>query len=226
MKRAFDLVVFDFDGTLVDARKNLEKNINYTLKFNDYPTVKGDDIYPLIGIPLINIFKKILPETDTQLASKLVDDYRKRYKKTCHIGVKILAGVRKTLKFLKKNGFKTAIATAKGEEQTLLLLKRLRLRKYFDMIVGYRSYTNSPRPKPHPDMINYIMKKFEVENKRTVMVGDTLLDIKAGKNAGVYTVAVKTGVKLGIAKISDLKKAQPEKLIDSVKELPRLLSDG
>jgi len=75
-------------------------------------------------------------------------------------------------------------------------------------------------------MINYIMKKFEVENKRTVMVGDTLLDIKAGKNAGVYTVAVKTGVKLGIAKISDLKKAQPEKLIDSVKELPRLLSDG
>ncbi|MBI3413529.1 MAG: HAD family hydrolase [Candidatus Aenigmarchaeota archaeon] len=219
MKRGPGLIIFDLDGTLIDARHNLKENINYALKMNGYAPVTGNRIFTLIGHPLIDIYKIILPKKDAYIAAKLVKDYRKRYKKTCHIGVKILSGVEKTLEAFKRNGFGIAMATAKGEAQTKLLLKRLGLRKYFDLVVGYRYGKSQLRPKPHPDMILHIMKHLKFNRNRTIMVGDTQLDIRAGRNARVRTIAVKTGVKLGISRLEELKKARPDAIIGSVSTL-------
>ncbi len=220
MKRVFDLVIFDLDGTLIDARRNIKENINYSLGLNGYEKLKDDKVYTLMGHPLIDIFGTIIPKKDSHLAVKLVKDYRKRYAKTCHVGVKILPGVKRTLSILKKIGCKLAIATAKGEAQTKLLLKRLGLHKYFDFVVGYGYGHSNLRPKPHPDMISYIIKRLKTDKQKTVMVGDTQLDVRAGRNAKVYTIAVRSGVKLGIENIKKLKMAKPDAIIESVNELP------
>ncbi|MBI4177426.1 MAG: HAD family hydrolase [Candidatus Aenigmarchaeota archaeon] len=223
MDHDLKLVIFDLDGTLIDARKNLKENINYALKANGYPPFTGNRVYTLIGRPLIDIYKMTLPRSDARLAEKLVRDYRKRYKKTCHIGVKILPGVERALNTLKFGGFKLAIATAKGEAQTKLLLKRLGLFKHFDLIVGYRYGKVKMRPKPHPDMILHIIKRLKIDKRKAIMIGDTQLDVHAGKNAGVYTIAVKSGVRLGITKIAEIKSARPDAMIESIRELPAYL---
>ncbi|MBI4167949.1 MAG: HAD family hydrolase [Candidatus Aenigmarchaeota archaeon] len=223
MKRVFDLVIFDLDGTLIDARRNIKKNINYTLSLNGYEKLKNNKIYTLMGYPLIDIFRTILPEKYAHVAVKLVKDYRKRYIKTCHKGVKILPGVKRTLAILKKDGYKLAVSTAKGESQTKLLLKRLGLHRYFDLIIGYGYGHSNLRPKPHPDMILHIIKRLKIDKRKAIMIGDTQLDVHAGRNADVYTIAVKSGVRLGIAKMKKLKTAKPDAIIKSVKELPGYL---
>ncbi|MBI1971687.1 MAG: HAD family hydrolase [Candidatus Aenigmarchaeota archaeon] len=222
MKRIFDLVIFDLDGTLIDGRETIRKNVNHALGLHGHAPVSGHELYPLIGVPLLSIFERILPDKDKELAPQLVTDYRARYKLTSHEDVVIIEGVTETLDYLNKNGFNLAVATAKADSEAGPLLEKIGLKKYFDLVLGNKE---NMKHKPDPEMINYILGKLKTPAGKAVMVGDTVIDIEAGKNAKLFTVSVKTGVKLGIARLEDLERARPDAMIDNLVYLPPILQD-
>jgi len=217
MKRRFDLVVFDLDGTLIDNRAAIRENFNYTLMKCGFPQLEDKEIDAMIGTPLVEMFERILPTPNGDLAPKLVDTYVERYKDTSHVGTVVLDDVIPVLKKLRKDGFKLAVATTKANDTVYPLLQRIGLHKYFDLATGRRE---EMRNKPHPDMLNYVMRELDVKPERTVMVGDTPVDVLTAGNAGIYTAVVTSSIRLGMTTLDKIREAKPDLIISSLRELP------
>jgi len=220
MQRRFDLVIFDLDGTLIDNRVAIRENFNHALVVYGFPRLKDDKIDSMIGTPLIEMFAKTIPAHSKHLASKLVDAYVQRYLCTSHVGTVVLESVTSTLERLKEDGFKLAVATTKANETVQPLLQRIGLDKYFDLTTGRRE---GMRNKPHPDMLDFVMKTFGVKPERTVMVGDTPVDVMTARNAGIYVVVVTSSVALRITTFNMILESRPDMIISSLQELPDIL---
>lgn len=220
MQRRFDLVIFDLDGTLIDNRVEIRDSFNHALATYGFPRLNADKIDAMIGTPLIEMFTRILPEHSRHLASSLADTYVQRYVCTSHIGTIVLEKAISTLEKLKEDGFKLAIATTKVNETVNPLLRKLGLDKYFDLATGRRE---GMRNKPHPDMLDFVMKTLGVESGRTVMVGDTPVDVMTARNAGIYVVAVTSGVALRMTTLKLIHESRPDAVISSLQELMDIL---
>jgi HAD superfamily hydrolase (TIGR01509 family) len=220
MQRRFDLITFDLDGTLIDNRVAIRQNLNYALELHGFPQLKDQEIDAMVGTPLAEIFEKILPESSRHLVPQLVDAYVRRYLKTSHVGAVALEGVIPTLDQLRKEGFKLAVATTKRDDTVAPLLQKIGLLQYFDLVTGRME---GMRNKPNPDMLRYVMKKLNVTPQRTAMVGDTPIDIKTARNAGVYAIAVTSSIQLGMTTLDRICDANPDRIIGSLRELPDLL---
>jgi phosphoglycolate phosphatase-like HAD superfamily hydrolase len=118
---------------------------------------------------------------------------------------------------LRRDEFKLAVATTKANDTVYPLLQRIGLHKYFDLATGRRE---EMRNKPHPDMLNYVMRELDVKPERTVMVGDTPIDIFTARNAGIYVVAVTSSIRLGMTTLNKIREAKPDLIIPSLRKLP------
>jgi HAD superfamily hydrolase (TIGR01509 family) len=174
----------------------------------------------MIGVPLVEMFERTLPSSNRHLAPKLAEVYAERYRQTGHIGTTILGNVIPTLRKLKKDGFKLAVATSKRNEPVRPLLEKIGLYEYFDVVTGLRE---GMRNKPHPDMIEYVMKELDVAPQKTVMVGDTPLDVITARNAGIHAIAVTSSVALGMTTMEKIRNANPDAIISSLLDLPNNL---
>ena len=145
-----------------------------------------------------------------QLAQKAydeADDYMKS-----PYGSVLLEGVVGSLRKMKEHGLKLAIASTYAHKRTVESLKTLRVASLFDAIVGPEDVA---RGKPSPDMIFEVLKRTGCRADGAVMVGDSVLDMKMGKNAGVKaSIGVLTGVdgRKELGKFADV-------VIDSVASL-------
>ena len=220
MQKRFDLVILDLDGTMIDNRVAIRTNFNYTLGLHKYDPLPDKEIDSMIGTALVEMFERTLLESDRHLAPQMVDEYRERYSGTSHEGVVILDGVVPMLEYLRQNGFKSAVATTKADVEVHPLLQRIGLYGYFNLITGFRE---GIRTKPHPDMVQYIMRELDVRPERTALVGDTPTDIMTARNAGIYPIAVTTSVPLGMTTLDKIYAARPDVVIDSLRELPNHL---
>ena len=220
MQKKFDLIIFDLDGTLVDGRKAIRENFQLALKKFSLPHLQDEAIDAMIGVPLVEMFEKTLPSSNRHLAPKLTEVYAERYKHTGHIGTTILSNVIPTLQKLKKDGFKLAVATSKMNKPVRPLLEKIGLYEYFDVVTGLRE---GMKNKPHPDMIEYVMRELDVDPQKTVMVGDTPLDVITARNAGIHAIAVTSSVVLGMTTMEKIRKANPDAIIPSLLDLPNHL---
>jgi len=166
------------------------------------------------------MFERILPEHDRHLASQMVAEYRKRYNNTSHHGVVVLDEVIPTLVYLKKAGFKLAVATTKADNEARSLLQKIGLYNYFDVVTGFR---DDIRVKPHPDMIYYILKELAIEPSKTALVGDTPTDVFTAKNAGIAVIVVTSSVSLGMTTLDNIYASKPDRIIHSLAELKNIL---
>jgi phosphoglycolate phosphatase len=220
MGKKFRLVIFDLDGTLIDNRAAIGENINYALKANGYKEADLGAIYRTIGLPLEGCFRAVANGIDMGTAMELARTYRMRYRETSHHGVVLLDGVPQVLAMLRDRGMKLAVATTKANEDLEPLLGKIGLLRYFDLALGR---TEGMRMKPKPDMLNYIMKELGIGPSSTAMVGDTYMDVAAGRSAGAFAIGVLSGVRLGIALESELRESHPDAVIGSLSELEPLL---
>ncbi len=105
--------------------------------------------------------------------------------------IKPVRGVRDLIRVLRERGCRTAIATVDRSERARLAMNHLGCDDGLDLIVGAEQV---PRPKPHPDMIHFILNSLGIERSQAVMVGDALTDVQMGLNAGLKaSIGVLTG---------------------------------
>jgi len=116
------------------------------------------------------------------------------------------------LNFLKKNKKIIAVASNRPKAFTILILKKLSTRKYFDMVLCADEINSH---KPSPKILNNILKRFSLSKKDAVYIGDMDIDLETARRAKIDAVFVKGGS----SKLSDVKKYKEKIVINSLKEL-------
>ena len=207
------LIIFDLDGTLVNAYPAVHASINHTLKAMGFPPRSAAVIKSSVGWGDRHLLEGFVGKAKGKAAIKI---YRRHHAVALKTGVRFLSGAKAMLIFLKKSGYRLAVASNRPTKFTLLILKMLGARAYFDMVL---CADKVQRPKPHPDMLIKIMRLLKVRKEETLYVGDMTIDVLTGRGARVRTVAVATGS----STTAQLKRLKPWRVIDKMSRLKDIM---
>ena len=207
------LIIFDLDGTLVDAYPAIIKSFNYTMRRLNYPIQNASVIRRAVGLGDENLLRPFIKEKDLNKATSL---YRRHHKKALLKGSRLFPQVNKVLGYLKNKGYKLAIASNRPTKFSWILIKHLRLESYFDYVLCADRLRYI---KPHPEILNKIMQKLSARPWQVLYVGDMTIDAQAGRRAKVKTIIVTTGSSTNY----QIKKERPYRIIRKIKELRGIL---
>ena len=205
------LIIFDLDGTLVNAYKAIEKSIYFTLKKLGYPLVSPSRVRRAIGWGDKNFIRRFIRSKEVKKGLKI---YQKHHKLSLLKYSQVIPGARRVLSLLKKRNYKLAIASNRPQKFTKILLNHLDLKKYFDTVVCAKGKNEI---KPNPIILNKVVNKLKIKKNQALYVGDMVIDVRAGKNSGIKTIAVLGG----LSSKAELKRTKPFRII---RELPNLLN--
>lgn len=213
-------IIFDLDGTLIDSIDLYHAIIK--------------DVMGWLGMEM-SLSREVLFECLSQgkklsdvvfppdLADRerAVEDFKtlstNAFKETFSRGeVELIDGVNGLFGELRQRGFSLAIVTSSMTEVVVPFLKARNLDSYLDCVIGR---TEVPRLKPFPDPLLKCVKILNVEPGESVYVGDSIIDIQAGKAAGTGTIGVLTGA----SDLNRLKAESPDMILDSVGDLLTIL---
>lgn len=184
------LIIFDLDGTLIDSIPDLTDAVNHMRSTFSLSRLSQAEVTSLVGEGAMRLVEEALPgfnRADLQKGLECFLDYNFR-----HIIDKtgFYPDVTETLDILKDKGYVLAVASNKSEPHCKEILRLLEADHYFSAILGAES---AAERKPSPAPIFHLMQQFGVSHSETVMVGDSINDIKAGKSAGVLTIGCTFG---------------------------------
>ncbi len=209
-------ICFDLDGTLIDSYQTIFKTTVKTLQhLKIEEPLMEIEFHKRIGHHFLHIFKDLnIPVADIE---EFIDIYKGYYFDFIDDSV-IYPGVMDVLKELHKKKIKVSLLTTKGQDQADKIIDHFKLRKYFSFITGRRK--DLPI-KPSPEPLHFICDELRVEEKNTMMVGDSELDIDCGKNAGTYSC----GVTYGYRSIEELRSASPDFIINNINGLIKIIEE-
>ena len=212
------LVIFDLDGTLINAYPAIISSFNYVMRALGSPKQEALTIRRAVGWGDENLLIPFLKRKED--INKALILYRKHHAKSLLRGAKVLPGARHLLTRLKKDNYKLAVASNRPTKFSLILIRHLKLEKYFDYVLCADKLKQG---KPHPDIINKIRRKFSFGPAQVVYVGDMVIDIQAGKRAKVKTIAVSC---CGSSTAEELRQERPYRMVKNIRELSRILLIG
>ena len=206
----FDLIAFDWDGTLFDSTKIIVRCIQAAVR-DVGGTVPTDEAAGyVIGLGLMQALAHAAPDVPESKYPELGARYRHHY-----IGhqndISLFDGVLPLLAALKARGHKLAVATGKSRHGLDEALQAVELKGRFDA----SRTADETAGKPHPRMLHELMDAFGVTPARTLMIGDTTHDLQMAVNAGCPSV----GVSYGAHESAAFETLQPRFIAHSVQEL-------
>lgn len=184
----YELVVFDWDGTLLDSAGAIVKAIQAACRDLELPVPADAQARHVIGLGLADAMRHAVPDLLPDNYQAMVDRYRYHYLSGDH-ELTLFAGVPEMLARLHAAGHILAVATGKSRMGLERALDHSGLRPYF---LASRC-ADECHSKPHPQMLEELMAEFAVIPASTVMIGDTSHDLLMARNAGVDALAVTYG---------------------------------
>ena len=204
-------LLFDLDGTLVDSSEAITNAIEKVLASKGWACDKAR-VAGMIGLPLEDIFRVFTPDLSNKEIWKLVQEYREYYLIHHLENTRIDPSAMFLLKRLKERGFKLGIITTKYREPVYDILEHFGISELFDTVVtGYEV----KRHKPAPDIVIEAARRLGVDAKQCVVIGDSPIDIQAGKRAGSFTI----GVLSSMCTRKQLEKEKPNYVITDLDEI-------
>jgi phosphoglycolate phosphatase len=208
--KQFDLIVWDWDGTLADSTGMIAGALVKATEQVGLPSLPLDKARSVIGLGLHEsidtLFGDISPEQAQALSKQYSINYYTGEEKTL-----LFEGAQPLITELRRRGYKQAVATGKGRRGLNLALEHS----------GFARYINATKTvdecfsKPHPQMLDELMDELVVTPERTIMIGDSTYDLQMAQNAGVQSLAVTFG-----AHTSDkLLKHNPKSIFNTFQEL-------
>ena len=188
------LFIFDLDGTLVDTAPDFKNSINYMLNELNESEVSLEEIRNWVGYGARELIRRTVVDKniphDEQRIEEMLKIFLLHYTHNIDDDSVLFNNVRNVLEFLKDNGIKLAVCTNKMERLSNILLEKLNVLHMFDYLVGGDSL-NKSKPDPYP-LLN-ICEKLNTEISDSIMIGDSVTDLNAGKGAGMPVVLVSYG---------------------------------
>jgi phosphoglycolate phosphatase len=190
----YDLVVFDWDGTLVDSPRAIVECIQQASVEIGLPMPAAEVASHTIGLGMHESLRIAVPELPSERYLEFAALYRKHFVlREDRMG--LFAGVQELLAALGARGRKLAVATGKSRRGLERALDSTGTRHLF----AATRCADETRPKPDPAMLLELMDELEIEPSRTVMIGDTSHDLEMARSAGVDAIAVAYGAHPGHA---------------------------
>ncbi|MES2683223.1 MAG: HAD-IA family hydrolase [Pseudomonadota bacterium] len=221
--RPYDLLIFDWDGTLSDSAQQIVDAMQGAIAALGLPPREGQQIRELIGLSLADGMRILFPELDQAELHALLAGYRQQWLAPTGGGAAeapLFLGAEQALNTLQDAGYRMAVATGKS---------RLGLERSFRKLGGIKSRFEITRTadetasKPDPLMLREILAELEVPVERALMIGDTEYDAAMARAIGMNAL----GVACGVHDAARIRNAGALAVIGSVKDLPDwLLSSG
>jgi phosphoglycolate phosphatase len=188
MAKQFELIVFDWDGTLMDSAAAIVEAIQAACRDLDLPPPTDAQARHVIGLGLADAMRHAVPHLSETAYPQMVERYRHHYLSRDH-ELKLFDGVASLIPELADAGHLLAVATGKSRLGLDRALKVSGLESLFhDSRCADECFS-----KPHPQMLEELMAVFSVEPEQTLMIGDTTHDLMMASNAGVASLAVTYG---------------------------------
>ena len=188
-RKQFDLIVFDWDGTLMDSTATIVKSIQAAARDLGLPIPSREAASHVIGLGLAEAMQVALgPEVDPKYYPRMVERYRYHYLTKDH-ELTLFDGVPEMLASLTQQGYFLAVATGKSRVGLNRALNAARLLTTF----AATRCADETFSKPHPAMLQELTRELGQDLKRTVMIGDTTHDLLMAQNAGAAGIAVEYG---------------------------------
>ncbi len=214
--RQFDLICFDWDGTLFDSTAIIVRSIQQAVLDVGGAKPTDEAASYVIGMALMPALAHAAPDVPKEKYPLLGERYRHHYLATQH-DISLFDGVLPMLAGLKGRHHWLTVATGKSRRGLDDVLASRQLHGIFD---GSRT-ADETAGKPDPRMLHELMREFGADPERTLMIGDTTHDLQMARNAGVASV----GVSYGAHEPHDFGALGPRYIAHSVADLDRWLAE-
>ncbi|GGB91785.1 HAD-IIIA family hydrolase [Pseudoduganella buxea] len=217
-RKQFDLIVFDWDGTLMDSTATIVKSIQAAARDIGLPIPSREAASHVIGLGLTEAMQAVLgPGLEPKIYQRMVERYRHHYL-TKDQELTLFDGVEEMLHELSQQGYFLAVATGKSRVGLNRALNAAKLLSTFDAT----RCADETFSKPHPAMLQELTRELGQDLKRTVMIGDTTHDLLMAQNAGSAGIAVEYGAH----PVDQLTACRPVFSAKTVPELHRWLNEN
>jgi len=218
---AFDLVMFDLDGTLVETAPEIMDAVNDTLARFELPLVTQQQVNDWIGHGTLSLLVEAVAfssqkPADAVRSSELLRlmtlEYNVFYQRRCGTRSHLYPQVRETLEALRGRGVKLAVVTNKEGRYTQIVMDVQGLSPMVDMVISGDTF---PTKKPNPVGVAHCLSTFGVPPERALFVGDSSIDVATARNAGVAVWALPYGYNMG----QPIEDCAPDRIIADCSEL-------
>lgn len=211
--------IFDLDGTLLNTIDTIAYYGNNALNKHGFSSIDTEKYKYFVGSGAKNLILRMLSHLgveDKEVFDKIYGDYMKAYDADVLYLTHIYDGIEKMLGELKAKGIKLAVLSNKPDFAARSAVEMFFGKDYFDVVFGQRE---NVAIKPDPAGVFEILNILDVEKDDCLYIGDTAVDMKTGKSAGLYTV----GVLWGFREKEELEGANADSIIERPEELLKFL---
>ncbi|MEW5895001.1 MAG: HAD family hydrolase [Candidatus Omnitrophota bacterium] len=203
------LIIFDLDGTLINAYPAVEETVNFTMSHFGLSPVDSATIKRTVGWGDRHLIGTFVGKERLEEAVMI---YRAHHSEALLRGSALLPGAARLLETLEGEGHTLAVASNRPKKYSLIVTRHLNIDRFFECIL---CGDELERPKPYPDILIEIMRRTGYSKEDTLYVGDMAIDVETGRSAGVRTIAVTTGSSLR----EELRQAGALEIIERVEEV-------
>lgn len=185
-----DLLVFDLDGTLIDSKRDLADSVNAMRAWLGYPPIPDDHVYSYVGDGAPMLVRRALPDVNEEGLARALRYFLDYYREHMLDATTLYPGVLPALDRLHAAHVPLAVLTNKPVRFSERLIERLGLSGHFFRIYGGNSFEEK---KPNPIGLEKLMEESGAARERSVMVGDSAVDIRTARNARTQACGVAWG---------------------------------
>jgi phosphoglycolate phosphatase len=186
-----DLIIFDLDGTLIDSSRDLAVSTNATRAHFGLPPLSQETVNSYVGNGAAVLVRRAMgADASEERVAEALSFFMRYYREHSLEHTKLYPGVRESIEQLAATGRKLAVLTNKPEKISGDILDGLAVRQLFFRIVGGNTFSEK---KPNPVGLLAIATEADVSVDRTLMVGDSSVDVQTARNAGARSCGVLWG---------------------------------
>jgi phosphoglycolate phosphatase len=210
------LIITDVGGVLIKTDEAIVKCIETVFQANNIAVGSRDKLLSVFGTSIFDYIKNYLPAGYEDKSDFCYQEFKKLYPSQVKHLMTVFPQVNETLSQIKKQGINICVLSCMMKNEVEANLSLLDF-KDFDIIFSLEDYGDK---RPLPNGLQMIMKQLGIAPDQTIYIGDTVNDIQMAKNAGVVSVAVKTGAQSN----EQLIQANPDYLLDHFYQLTEVLN--
>ena len=212
-----ELLIFDWDGTLMDSEARIVACIQAAAADLTFEIPDANNARNIIGLGLREAILTLFPGLDEGNIAEMAERYRHHFLRENETPSALFPGAEETIRELVGRGYLLAVATGKGRHGLDLVLESTGLADCFHAT----RCAGETFSKPHPEMLLQILDQLGVSPESALMIGDTVYDLQMASNAGVTGVAVSYGVH----SLARLLAHEPLLYLDDIRELCKRLEE-
>ena len=210
MTKPYDLIVFDWDGTLMDSTAHIVHCMQSAITKMSFPPLSDNAVRHIIGLGLHEAVADLYPDAAPDECARLAEEYLTVWRNTPHDPA-LFKDAMPLIELLTARGYLLAVATGKSRRGLDRMLEITQLAPVFHAT----RCADECFSKPHPQMLEELMTDLNTPPNRTLVIGDTQYDLNMANSAGADGLGVLTGAH----DLALLQQSQPRAVLESLSQV-------